>query len=117
MNAGKLFLELVNTYEVEVYTSGTIIEWILGELTFCLFVAAHQPFVSDFTQRYLSTPESDNHNLLTTTLGTIAAAPRTDPAPLLRDWAKATLVSHSWRDALVSAVNVNISCCRLSFVA
>ena len=34
MDAGTSFLELVNTYEEEVYTSGTIIEWISGELTF-----------------------------------------------------------------------------------
>ena len=103
MDAGTSFLELVNTYEVEVYTSGTIIEWILGELTFCLFVAAHQPFVSDFTQRYLSTPQN---NLLTA-----------DPTPFLREWAKVTLASGSWRDALVTAVDVSISYYRLSLVA
>ena len=117
MDAGKSFLELVNTYEEEVYASGTMIEWILGELTCCLFAAAHQPFVSDFTQRYLSTPESDDHNLLTTTLATNAATPRTDPTLLLREWAKATLASRSWRDALVVAVDVSISYCRLSLVA
>ena len=117
MDAGTSFLELVNTYEEEVYTSGTIIEWISGELTFSLFVAAHQPFVSDFTQRYLSTPDSDDHNFLTTTLGTNAATPRIDPAPLLKEWAKATLASRSWRDALVVAVDVSISYCRLSLVA
>ena len=69
MDAGKSFLVLVNIYEEEAYTSETIIEWISGELPFCLFTIAHQPYVSDFTQRYLSTPESDDHNLLTTTLG------------------------------------------------
>ena len=57
---------------------------------FCLFTAAYQPFVSDFIQRYLSTPD---HNPLTTTLGTNAATPRTGPAPLLREWAKAALAS------------------------
>ena len=106
-DAGKSFLELVNTYEEEVYTSGTIIEWISGEFTFCLFAAAHQPFASDFTQRYISTPESDGHNLLT--LCTNMATPRTDLTPLLREWAKATLTSRSWRDALDLAVNVSIS--------
>ena len=116
MDAGKSFLEVVNTYEEEVYTSGTIIEWISGELTFCPFAAVHQPFVSEFTQHYISTPESDDHNLLTTTLGTDAAAPRTDPTPFLREWAKATLASRSWRDALVATVNVSISYCRLSLV-
>ena len=116
MDAGKSFLELVNSYE-EVYTSGTTIEWISGELTFSLFAAAHQPFVSDFTQRYLSTPESDGHSLLTTTLGINAATPCTDPTPLLKDWAKATLASRSWRDALVTAVNVSISYCCLSLMA
>ena len=117
MDAGKSFLELINTHEEEVYTSGTIIEWISGELTFCLFTGAPQPFVSDFTQRYLSTPESDDHNFLTITLGTNAATPRTDPTPILREWAKATLASRSWRDALVTAVDVSISYCHLSLVA
>ena len=117
MDAGKSFLELVNTYEEEVYTHGTVIEWISGELTFCLFAVAHQPFASDFTQRYLSTPESDDHDLMTKTLGTNVAMPRTDPTPLLREWAKATLASRSWRDALVIAVNVSVSYCRLSLVA
>ena len=116
MDAGKSFLELVNTYE-EVYTNGTMIEWISGELAFCLFAAAHQSFVSDFTQRYLSTPESDNQNFLTTTLATNAATPRTDLTPILREWAKATLASRSWRDALVTAANVSISYYRLSLVA
>ena len=113
MDAGKSFLELVDTYEKEVYTSGTIVEWISGELTFCLFAAAHQPFVSDFTQRYLSNPEGGDDNLLTTTMAMF----RTDPTPLLREWAKATLASRSWRDALVTAVDVSISYCRLSLVA
>ena len=117
MDAGKSFLELVNTYEEEVYTTGNTIEWISGELTFCLFAAAHQPFVSDFTQRDLSTPESDDQNFLTTTLGTNVATPRTDPTLLLREWAKATLASRSWRDALVTAVNVSISCCHHLLVA
>ena len=115
MDASKSFLELVNTYEVEVYTSETIIEWISSKLTSCLFAAAHQPFVSDFTQRYLSAPESEDHNLLTTTLN--AATLRTEPTPLLKEWAKATLASRSWRDALVTAVDVSISYCRLSLVA
>ena len=68
------------------------------------------PFVSDFTQCYLSTPESDDHNLLTTTL------PTNVTTPLLREWAKATLASRSWRNALVTAVDVSISYCRLSLV-
>ena len=103
MDAGTSFLKLVNTYEEGVYTSGTIIKWISGELTFCLFVAAHQLFVSDFTQRYLSIPQN---KLLTT-----------DPTPFLREWAKMTLASRSWRDALVTAVDVSISYHRLSLVA
>ena len=49
---------------------GNIVEWISGELTFYLFAAAYQPFVSDFTQRYLSIPETDDHNLLTKALAT-----------------------------------------------
>ena len=117
MDAGKSLLELINTFEMEVYVHGDIVEWISGELTFCLFEAAHHTFLSDFTQRYLSTPESDDHNLLTTTLGANAATPRTDPTPLLREWAKATLASRSWRDALVTAANVSISYCHLSLVA
>ena len=108
-DAGESFLELVNTYEEKVYTSGTIFEWISGESAFYLFAAAHQPFISGFTQRYLSTPESDDHNFLTTTLATNTATPRTDLTLLLREWAKATLASCSWRDALVSAIDVSIS--------
>ena len=108
---------MVNTYEKEVYTSGTIIEWISGGFTFCLFAAAHQPFVSESTQRYLSTPAGDDDNLLTTTLGTNVAMFHTDSTPLLREWAKATLASRSWRDALVTAVDVSISYCRLLLVA
>ena len=99
-DAGKSFLELANTYEEDVYTSGAIIEWISGELTFRLFAAAHHPFISDFTRRYLSTPESDDHNLLITD-------------PLLREWAKATLAGRSWRDALVITGNVSIPYFRL----
>ena len=109
MDAGKSFLELVNTYEEEVYTSGTIIEWILGQLTFRLFAAAHQLFASDFTQRYLSTPESDDHNLLTTTLAINVAMPRTNPTPILREWAKAKLTNGTWKDALDLSVSVSIS--------
>ena len=116
MDAGKSFLELVNTYQEEC-ASGTMIDWISGELTCYLFATAHQPFVSDFTQRYLSTPESDDQDLLTTTLGTNVATPRTDPTPLLKEWAKATLASRSWRDALVTAVNVSIFYCCLLLVA
>ena len=107
MDAGESFLELVNTYEEKVYTNGTVVEWISGELAFYLFAAAHQPFMSDFTHHYLSTPESDDHNLLT---------PHTDPTPILREWAKVTLASRSWRDALVTAANVSISYCRLSLM-
>ena len=117
MDAGKSFLELVNTFEEGVYMHGDVVEWISGEPTFYLFATAHQPFVSDFTQRCLSTPEIDDRNLLTTTLGINVAAPRTDSTPLLKEWAKATLASRSWRDALVTAVNVSISQCRLSLVA
>ena len=117
MDAGKSFLELIITYEEEEYTSGTMIEWISGELTCCLFAAAPQPFVSDFTQRYLSTPENDDQNFLTTALCTNVATPRTDPTLLLREWAKATLASHFWRDVLVTTVDVSISYCRLSLVA
>ena len=108
MDAGESFIKLVNTYEEKVYTNGTVIEWILGELAFYLFTAAHQPFMSDFTQCNLSTPESDNHNLLT---------PLTGPTPILREWAKVTLVSRSWRDALVTAANVGIFYYHLSLVA
>ena len=96
MDAGESFLELVNTFEKEVYMHGNIVEWISGELTFYLFAAAHQPFVSDFTQHYLSTPQTDDYNLLTKALGTNVAILATD--------------------ALATAVDVSISHCRLSLV-
>ena len=43
MDAGKSLLELINTFEMEVYVHGDIVEWISGELTFCLFEAAIIP--------------------------------------------------------------------------
>ena len=35
MDAGESLLELVNTFEKEVYMHGDIVEWVSGEPTFC----------------------------------------------------------------------------------
>ena len=94
--------------------SGPISEWISGEFMFTRFFSCIQAFPSDFTHRCLSAPESDG--------GTALKAARHDnapvlhhvtldlptPAPLLSEWAKATLARCSWKDALLAAASVSI---------
>ena len=62
-----------------------------------------QPFWSDFTHRCLSASRSDDD----------APTPRAaldspTATPLLREWTKATLARHSWKDALATAASVSI---------
>ena len=67
----------------------------------------------DFTHKYLSAAESDDdmasdtaqHKQAPTIIGSWT------PAPLLREWAKATLASGEWKDALVAAASVGIFFC------
>ena len=67
-------------------------------------------FRPDFTQRCLSTPEDNGDPAQHVNAATLHAA-----TPLPREWAKATLSSCSWKDALVTAVSVNISSCSVRF--
>ncbi|KAH0838774.1 hypothetical protein J3R83DRAFT_7149 [Lanmaoa asiatica] len=94
--AGESLLEMVNVFDREVYMSETVTKW-----------------VSDFTQRCLSAPESSDdaaskaprHNRAQT----LYATPHSlTPPPLLREWAKATLSSGSWKDALVASVSLMV---------
>ncbi|KAN0098075.1 hypothetical protein V8E55_002521 [Tylopilus felleus] len=71
-------LDLVNTFEEKVYMRGTITKW-----------------VSDFTQRCLSSPKNDSEGASNVT-GT----------PLLREWAKATLMSRGRKDALDASIAI-----------
>jgi hypothetical protein len=82
--AGESLLNIVNTVDEDAYMTGPIITW-----------------VSDFLQRYLSTP-ADSVD---------ATLHPPSPMPLLREWAKSKLTSGSWRDALVVTLNVSISFC------
>ena len=82
----------------KVYTSGPMTEWFYGEFIFYLFSFGIQPFIPDFMQRRLSTP---NHN--------VDAASAMPPTPLLREWANAKLTNGTWKDALDLAVSVSIS--------
>ncbi|KAF8556447.1 hypothetical protein OG21DRAFT_1459308 [Imleria badia] len=92
-DAVESLLKLVDTFGEGVYTSGRITDW-----------------VSDFTRRCLSVPESDggatskvvrhdNSPVLHVTRQPLS------PTPLLREWAKATLASRSWKDTLVIAAS------------
>ena len=62
------------------------------------FATGIQPFLSDFMQRSLSSPNCN-----------VDAASPTAPIPLLREWAKARLTNGTWKDALDVAVSVSIS--------
>ena len=62
------------------------------------FAISVQPFLLDFMQRRLSSPNCD--------VDAVSAMP---PTPLLREWAKAKLTNGTWKDALDNAVSVSIS--------
>ena len=91
---------MVSELGEQVYTSGPTTEWFCGEFIFYLFSPSIQPFLSDFLQRRLPTP---NHNV-----DAVSAIP---PTPLLREWAKAKLTNGTWKDTLDLAVSVSISLC------
>jgi hypothetical protein len=65
-------------------------------------------FSPDFTHRYLSAPESDGDAALNSAPTLLATFDSWTPTPLLREWAKATLVSGEWKDVLVVTASVSI---------
>lgn len=86
-------------FEKEADMPGDTVGWVSGELyALPVCLPRSQPFSSDFTRRCLSTPGSETN----------ATALHVDPTPLLREWAKASLGSLSWKDTLVSAEGVSI---------
>ena len=95
-DATECFQEMMDELGEEVYTTGPTTEWFYGEFIFYRFSAGIQPFLLDFMQRRLSTP---NRN--------VDAVSATLPKPLLREWAKAKLISSTWKDALNLAVSVS----------
>jgi hypothetical protein len=117
MDAGESLLNLVNTFDEEVYMSGPITAWISGEFVFTCLFSCIETFPLDFTHRCLSAPKSGG--------GTDLKAARHDDGPmlhhvtlnlpaltsLLREWAKSTLARRSWKDALVAAASVSIFLC------
>ena len=71
-----------------------------------------QDVSTDFTQRYLATPDSEG-------VAAFEAARNNIPSPLgsptpslhLREWARASLVCRQWKDALTAAIGVSIYLC------
>ena len=110
--AGESLLEMVNSFDEEVYTNKLTTEWVSGEsiLSICV-VPCVQCFSADFTQQCLSTFESDGDAVSTPTQDTTGATVHATPTPLLREWAKAKLAHDTWKDALLSAVGVSITFC------
>ncbi|KAF8552627.1 hypothetical protein OG21DRAFT_1498291 [Imleria badia] len=91
-DAAESLLKLVNTIGEDVDSSQPILtDW-----------------VSDFTHRYLSASKSDATQQVNPSVLQDPFNSSTSTA-VLREWAKATLASRSWKDALVAAVGVSIS--------
>ncbi|KAF8557067.1 TPR-like protein [Imleria badia] len=89
--AGKSLLDIVDTINKDVYTSGPIITWGSGMLCYAIASLCVRSFATDFLQRYLSNLQCN--------------VDITTPTPLLRGWAKLKLTGSSWEDALVIALN------------
>ena len=92
--AGESLLDIANK---DVYMTGPIVTWVSGKSCYPVPPLYTQHFATDFLNRYLSTSES--------TRDTTLHSP--SPTPILREWAKSKLTGGSWRDALVSALNVS----------
>ncbi|KAN0078203.1 hypothetical protein V8E55_010260 [Tylopilus felleus] len=90
-DAAESLLEMVNGFD-EVYTSELITKW-----------------VSNFTHQCLSAPESGGDAVSTPTEDANMVTVHGTPTPLLREWAQAKLAHHSWKDALLSAVDFIVS--------
>ncbi|KAF8551251.1 hypothetical protein OG21DRAFT_1512971 [Imleria badia] len=92
--AGESLLKMTDLFNTEVYFSNELTQW-----------------VSDFTQRCLAMPESFDF------IHWSRVTPQSDddaisePSPLLKEWAKATLIDGSWIDALTTSVSVRIVLC------
>ncbi|KAN0087902.1 hypothetical protein V8E55_006523 [Tylopilus felleus] len=91
-DAEESLLEMVNSCHEEVYTTELVTKW-----------------VSDFTHQCLSDPESDGDTVSTPTEDANMVTVLTTPTPLLREWAKAKLTHYSWKDALLSAVDLIVA--------
>ncbi|KAG8221675.1 WD40-repeat-containing domain protein [Butyriboletus roseoflavus] len=90
---GKSLLTMVNTFDEKVYVSGPITKW-----------------VSDFTRRCLSADgdlasKAARRNEVTMPHVTLNS---TTTMPLLREWAKSTLVGSLWKDAMVTALSFTL---------
>jgi hypothetical protein len=103
---------MVNTLGEEVYTSKSITNWVSGKFNFDLFGRSTFKTSADFTQRCLVTPESEGdaaskgaRNDEVPALHSPLSSP--PPLPLLIEWAKAKLMSSSWKDALSVTVGVS----------
>ena len=91
---GKSLLQIVNAVDKDVHITGPIFTWISGRQCCPVPPPCTQRFAKDFLRRCLSTSKNSDNTLLT---------------PLLTQWAKLQLRRGSWRDALVTALNVSIS--------
>ena len=104
--AGESLLDMANTTNEDVYMAGPIVTWVSGKLCYPVPLTCIRYLAVDFLQRCLSTPESG--------VDTTLRSP--SPTPLLREWARSKLTGSSWREALVAALNVSISCFLVPFV-
>ncbi|KAF8554675.1 hypothetical protein OG21DRAFT_1508679 [Imleria badia] len=86
-DAGDSLLKMLNTVDEAVYMRGPLIEW-----------------VSDWTHRYLSAPQSEGD----AASNSAQHYETPTPTPLLREWAKATLANGEWQDALVSTASFTL---------
>ncbi|KAF8555626.1 hypothetical protein OG21DRAFT_1483764 [Imleria badia] len=91
-DASEDHLEMINTFEKDVYASEPITKW-----------------VSEFAQQCLCAPKSNGDAVPTATGETNSATLDAILAQLLREWAKVKLAHDSWKDALLSAVNFVVS--------
>lgn len=93
---------MVNVFG-KVYISESITKWVSGEFVFNQSggrtLENHR---IDRAHQYLSAPETDGEAASST------FKRRETPTPLLREWAKATLMNEEWKDALSAAASVNI---------
>ncbi|KAF8548747.1 hypothetical protein OG21DRAFT_1515960 [Imleria badia] len=86
--AREALLKMTHLFNEEVYTSKDLTQW-----------------VSDFTQRCLAMPESSESMQRYSSTRKSDRVASSKPSPLLREWARATLMMNgSWTDALTASV-------------